>query len=89
MAARSSSRFVTTQLLWQVSTLCVLAVFDILSLALFTILSVMEFLALVILTSPRLVVPRWRKPLGWCVVVSLILFVAISLTQLYQTMQVI
>lgn len=72
--AGNRDRFVRGQVAWMVGTAVALALVNALTYRLFLVSSLVGFLALVELTSPFDVTPRWRARLKWLVLLALVGF---------------
>lgn len=64
------------------SVLVVLAVLDSLTLGLYFVLTFIGFLAVIELTAPFNVTPRWRRRLKWLIALGLLGFVYVIVRRL-------
>lgn len=74
MATRRRTRFVNAQLAWMVATVLVLALTGSFSYGRFFTLSLLGLLAVMSLTAPTNVAPKWRSRLRWLAVLGLVGF---------------
>jgi len=77
MGTGQRHRFLREQTAWMLGAALLLVLFDSLTYELFFVISFIGFLAIIVLTDPPRVRPRWRRRLRWLVPPALLVFALI------------
>lgn len=82
MATRRQQRFINGQIAWMLATVLGLSVLGALTFELFVVVSVIGFMLLTLATAPVNVTPRWRVRLKWPIILGLLVFLYLVLTEI-------